>query len=604
METQSDKIFCSQIPDEWIYRKIDLDYGLDREIEIVANGKLSGKTLLVQLKSLQAIDSKQNHIRYTLETDKLQYYLQRDVPVILVVVDLTSRLCYWLFVQEYVFEKLNSLTPSWREQKSVTLEIPKTNVWSNSLDAVKEIAKTGVFYLLVKNLSNIRVETTLKWKTDLETIGVLEDLRKQMEQKKYEIDLGLSQMYAKEGMEVRSREKLLAIYHETNADPLIRLEAISALLWHYVPTDKTENKMLFELAAEGRTLAEQIKHKPYALYFTGVVIQTAFFKIATDLSDQILLRKVSQDSKAGFDFMLEGFIQETWQKLSKLVRDFTSNLAEAQREKQFVIFTDLLRRSALMNQYLYQSLIVWVDSKQIDDLLVAAESSLDLSLRIAKDIRWEELECVILEDLARLYHFRNDVKSRRMVLKQCLEIAKKIGHKGLAEEVEEKYKVYEKTPFITGPKDISRPKEEDLERLSDEVIDKLHRMLLEAAGIDINGNDELAELARVGLKDRNPERVLKYCEHLYVEIISYGPIWDMVALPHTGSKLLYCEKKDCYNTGWRLDDIFDEFKQKNCVGCSYQSPRPIDWRYTYRWQKERKLPDRMTVILRNIRRWY
>lgn len=33
MDTQSDKIFSSQVPDEWIYRKINPDYGLDREIE-------------------------------------------------------------------------------------------------------------------------------------------------------------------------------------------------------------------------------------------------------------------------------------------------------------------------------------------------------------------------------------------------------------------------------------------------------------------------------------------------------------------------------------------------------------------------------------------
>lgn len=46
METESDRIFSSQVPSEWIYRKIDMDYGLDREIEIVVNGKLTERHCL------------------------------------------------------------------------------------------------------------------------------------------------------------------------------------------------------------------------------------------------------------------------------------------------------------------------------------------------------------------------------------------------------------------------------------------------------------------------------------------------------------------------------------------------------------------------------
>ncbi len=124
METQSDKIFSNQVPDEWIYRKIERDYGLDREIEIVIEGKVTGKTLLVQLKSSKSIDVSGDFIHFPIETDKLNYYMERDVPVFLVFVDLNTKKCWYLFIQEHVYEKLDAHNSIWRRQKTVVLEIP------------------------------------------------------------------------------------------------------------------------------------------------------------------------------------------------------------------------------------------------------------------------------------------------------------------------------------------------------------------------------------------------------------------------------------------------------------------------------------------------
>jgi hypothetical protein len=123
--------------------------------------------------------------------------------------------------------------------------------------------------------------------------------------------------------------------------------------------------------------------------------------------------------------------------------------------------------------------------------------------------------------------------------------------------------------------------------------------LLKVGGIDITSDDELAQLARIGLKDRNPERILKFCKNLLTEIVSYGPIWDMVALPSTGTKILYCEKREVAIFGMQLDILLESMKQKNCANCRDQCSRPSSWKWTHEWHRERKKPEKMILIMQN-----
>jgi hypothetical protein len=600
METQSDKIFASQVPSEWVYRKIDLDYGLDREIEIVIDEKLTGKTLLVQLKSSLSIDVAENVIRFSFETNKISYYMERDVPVLLVLVDLKTNICYMLFIQEYVYEKLDATNPLWKQQKTVVLEIPTASTWTSSIDAVREIALIGPFYLAIKKLSSINTETTLKWKTNENTVQLLDEFANLLDTKALQINLDLATRYSIDGKEEKSYQKLLTTYSESKRDPKIRLKVIEGLIWFYNPTQKEENQKLFELSMEGSKLAETIGDKPHALYLRGIVIQALFFKMVNDLTNQRLLQKVSRESKSGFESFVGLSTLKTSQQLTQITIDFVSNMRTVEKERYYTVFTDLLRRHAEMMLYLYQSLILWVDRAQIDDLLQSAETSLNIGMKVCEYMKWDEQRCMILDSMAMLYHFRNDLDRRRSALEQFKEIAKKTGNKGLLIQAEMKSETYEKAPrFITGPKDI--PKSRDLDNLSDQEIDQMHKKLLEAGGIDPNGKDELSQLARIGLKDRNPERILKHCEHLYVEVSSYGPIWDMVGLPTTGRKLLYCGLKDCSLEGPTLDELLSEFKEKYCNQCDSHSPRPTDWKWSYRWQRERKQPEKMKMILNKLR---
>lgn len=81
--------------------------------------------------------------------------------------------------------------------------------------------------------------------------------------------------------------------------------------------------------------------------------------------------------------------------------------------------------------------------------------------------------------------------------------------------------------------------------------------------------------------------------------MNYGPIWDMVALPETGMKILYCEKKGSI-MGYSLDELLELFKGSNCKTCKYHSPRSDDWKWTRKWHRERRKPEGMIKTIENF----
>src|SRR3972149_9893253 len=89
-ETVSFKIFSQAIPSDWIIRDITPDYGLDKSVEIVENEKTTGKEFLAQIKATVNLRTTGNTIAYELKIDNVKDYLQRDIPVILVVVDINN----------------------------------------------------------------------------------------------------------------------------------------------------------------------------------------------------------------------------------------------------------------------------------------------------------------------------------------------------------------------------------------------------------------------------------------------------------------------------------------------------------------------------------
>lgn len=95
------------------------DFGIDAYIDIVIDDYVTGKSIAIQVKSgdsyLKEIDN--NFWNFYGEKKHLNYYLNQDVPVLIVLVDITQEIAYWENCQ---IEYVNLNAESW------TMPIPKS----------------------------------------------------------------------------------------------------------------------------------------------------------------------------------------------------------------------------------------------------------------------------------------------------------------------------------------------------------------------------------------------------------------------------------------------------------------------------------------------
>jgi hypothetical protein len=118
------QVFRAAIPTVWVYNEQHRDYGKDYLVEIGDDdGNLTGITFFVQLKGQKRVkrtpDGKA--ITFTLQAKHAAYYADKikDLPVFLVVVDVTDRRGYWTFIQPSLLTN-----QSWRQQGTVTISLP------------------------------------------------------------------------------------------------------------------------------------------------------------------------------------------------------------------------------------------------------------------------------------------------------------------------------------------------------------------------------------------------------------------------------------------------------------------------------------------------
>lgn len=119
---------------------------MDLEIELVDIDNLSGKRIWVQLKAQKKIELRKvkyiisnedkkaldedievEYISYSMEVDKLKYYLSCSFPVLLFLTDLENKEIYWLPIQDEVEVRLSDSNPNWKSQTYATLKIPNWN---------------------------------------------------------------------------------------------------------------------------------------------------------------------------------------------------------------------------------------------------------------------------------------------------------------------------------------------------------------------------------------------------------------------------------------------------------------------------------------------
>lgn len=97
----------------WIFRKNhqEYDFGIDAYIDVISEfAQITGKTIALQIKTGQSYFSEKGAIGwiYRGEMKHLNYYLNHDIPVIIIIVDDINKKAYWNICDAEKTEKAGS----------------------------------------------------------------------------------------------------------------------------------------------------------------------------------------------------------------------------------------------------------------------------------------------------------------------------------------------------------------------------------------------------------------------------------------------------------------------------------------------------------------
>ena len=184
IETRSLLFLQNLLPDEWVQRKMDPDYGIDLDLELFDYEEnvcvTLGEHIFLQVKGTEALKyatikpvGKQIYTKK--ELDKMQVPVLKFVvdvslmklvermgsaiPVLLIVVDITSQIAYYICLNDYVRNVLLYRSSNYRNQDSITIYIPKENIFTPSVASWygKRAKLYGLFQELLTLADNIRL---------------------------------------------------------------------------------------------------------------------------------------------------------------------------------------------------------------------------------------------------------------------------------------------------------------------------------------------------------------------------------------------------------------------------------------------------------------
>jgi hypothetical protein len=95
---------------KWVFRKNhqEEDFGIDAYFDIITEvGQVTGKSIAVQIKTGASYFKEKNELGWTYrgELKHLNYYLNHDIPVVIIIVDDNDKVAYWCLCDSTKTEK-------------------------------------------------------------------------------------------------------------------------------------------------------------------------------------------------------------------------------------------------------------------------------------------------------------------------------------------------------------------------------------------------------------------------------------------------------------------------------------------------------------------
>lgn len=571
-------ILAKIAPKNWSLAEPSEDYGEDYHVKVFDkdSDEATKISFLIQLKGTENYKKNEETVKFSISTDYLKHYYNNvDIPVFLVVVDTINEDYCWLFVQKYINEELNIVKPDWKSQKTVTVDIPIENTFSNP-EIIEQTAEEGSQYCNI--LVNGTPTQELIWKVKNITNNPLEkskDLKKQYSEIfSAETKVGFEFIH-KQNDPQNAKIHFQSVYDKTKDDndyTLTHLNSIIGLTPFFDCQNEEDAEKLFEYIEEGETLSKENNIRYLEHYFYGLRLEKLCFILQSQLRDLFVTQKISSLGKTILSLVVdpettEG-IKEIFKVLHQLYADFCKNLIETLDDKDLFIFLELLRMLIGMQLHHLEAIYITTDENtkkalfnQIDQLISIFKNLINFTSEF--DIfRYDLLSF----ETTYLYLIGNEKYDE--TVDEYIDFAK---------ETKSQYQLKRSESL---KEKLSKPlnRQKDISKLSDEEIHDLFRTLILTIGkidIDVDETDE-AMVLRCAVRDLNPKRVLDNCKHLELHYGHGGIYAKFFGLASDGFKTIYCEHGGII-TNRNLDNAYDKFYNKYCKECEYKIEQDFKW---------------------------
>jgi len=592
IDSQAQLLFRQSLPAEWIVRPLVPDYGIDYEVEIVEGDSLTGFTFYVQLKGTISPQYKDASLCLPFEVDKLIHYSEKvKRPVFIIVADLINNACLWLYAQRFIREVLRASNPHWYLQGSVTLHIPKANKLPETLEYLVQATKTGTKEEFIQQFGRPTLRLALEIEDKLGDPKAIAEAIKQNDYESASVRFDLIDACFEADNRDHALLELENLFESTKKGemPEIHIESAARLALELgVLNPWFKNNVLekcVNILDQALSRSEECAHKGIVLVARATkTLLFLLFSFRCVVESQFFI-DIATRSKSGMEGMLNLQKAQHWMDLQAADDDLRSLIRESIESNEIKAACIIATRLAQAYSTVYPMIRIWEGEEISYPIASSAKQLLEYAEKIALSLGDPGLRCLVMQTKAHLQFVTFDrsyestlVEMKNIALSAKLRPFVKAAD-ALLQDMKSNEDLFEQKPNT----------DENQAPLSLEEEEAMIRSVAEMTRVNLeDDNDPVAQTINLAIRDLNPERILKFCEHLHMLYTDVGGIFaEMYGLGSAGGKLVYCEIKDKAMEGMQLDGIIELLKWQLCEGCEKQSPRPEDWHWTREWHRER-----------------
>lgn len=566
-------------PTGWTVTKIENDYGIDYDIEIFHNFKSTGAHFKGQLKSSNSTEysADGSFISEAIEKKNVHYLCQEvRAPVILFHADVQSGRTYWSAPQL----DIAALEAFARDAgaKNFTFRIPTASRLPETLERLLEAVRSAEMVLASRVL--VAAETpefveSLRGRVDEE------EVIRQLRLKANALQVERVERLFKVGSLAEARDRIRQLLADSTA-------LVEQKFWALLIAEKIELRALgnagrgderlrVQFAITGR-LQQVTRHGPPHLKFYALIARKAAELDGLISTDYGLYINWKVNEAEGDPFWKTQLTFERAALVRRIVLKYNQCIRlvryAADYIHQWVLPTALLRIAVASSV-----LILRLKLEGMEDARQRFTRSSLAICRLAANIAARYQDDEALADAA-IAAFLLDPEDGSGAGKCTTEALEAISDPKIRQDAERRLKAHT-DKLQTDEAEIAE------RRFSIEEARQVYKNMARALGIDLSDpTDRIAQVVRIGLKDLDPSRILRNCEHIFVTLSFRGLPAEWLQLPTAGGKVIHCLKHRHAVEGLDLDLTYQAFKSQFCDKCPDCSPRPPAWKYSPEWQEQ------------------